>query len=315
MLLWAGIPSLRFVCVSRLAAIAWPDSFISVLSISGIKSSGRLRPDTRPWPSSLLSVSRFPGDLLVKDSWRLPDLFVSVHRLFNCAYHVDMRRLKWFLDHPFPWKNLGVRQIFLLSISLRSYSLSSAQSFSSNSAFCTKPFQSLFMHIDEFLVNVWDLRVVQAVGFSVYQALERINLVHYDEINVIVVIVDCTNVRFEEFIVKLVMSSHFQFEVLDGAAEFEEVLDDVFWLTGILSRLWENHQVVLVFSQQIAKLEFGIIDGFIVQEMELLKNIDQINLVILGDVFPDHATEFSVEVYDPLRLRIFFFNNSLFLRW
>ena len=69
--------------------------------------------------------------------------------------------------------------------------------------------------------------MVQAVGFTVYQALEGVDLVHNDEIDVVVVVVDCTNVRFEELIVKLVVSSHFQFEVLDGAAEFEEVLDDV----------------------------------------------------------------------------------------
>lgn len=50
-------------------------------------------------------------------------------------------------------------------------------------------------------------------------------------------VVDGTDVGPQKLIVKLVMASHFQFEVLDGAAKLEQVLDDVFRLTSVFSRL------------------------------------------------------------------------------
>lgn len=62
-------------------------------------------------------------------------------------------------------------------------------------------------------------------------------------------VVDGTDVGPQKLIVKLVMASHFQFEVLDGAAKLEQVLDDVFRLTSVFSRLGKDHKVVLVFPK------------------------------------------------------------------
>ena len=86
-------------------------------------------------------------------------------------------------------------------------------------------------------MDVLDLCMAQAVGFSIDQALQGVDLVHHDEVSVLVVVIDGTHVRLQELVVQLVVTPHFQFEVLDGAAELEEVLDDVFRLTGVLARL------------------------------------------------------------------------------
>lgn len=77
--------------------------------------------------------------------------------------------------------------------------------------------------------------MAQAVSFSIDQALQGVDLVHHDEVSVLVIVIDGTHIRLQKLVVKLVVTSHFQFEVLDGAAELEEVLDDVFRLTGVLT--------------------------------------------------------------------------------
>ena len=84
-------------------------------------------------------------------------------------------------------------------------------------------------------MDVLDLGVAQAVGFSIDQALQGIDLVHHNEVSVLVAEIDGTDVGSQEFVIELVMPTHFQFEVLDGAAELEEVLDDVLRLPSVLS--------------------------------------------------------------------------------
>lgn len=86
-------------------------------------------------------------------------------------------------------------------------------------------------------MNVLDLRMTQAVCFSVHQALQGVDLVHHYEVCILVTIIDGTDVGPQKLVVKLVVASHFQFEVLDGAAELEEVLDDVFRLASVFTRL------------------------------------------------------------------------------
>jgi len=84
-------------------------------------------------------------------------------------------------------------------------------------------------------MDILDLHMAQAVSFSIDQALQGVDLVHHDEVSVLVIVIDGTHIRLQKLVVKLVVTSHFQFEVLDGAAELEEVLDDVFRLTGVLT--------------------------------------------------------------------------------
>ena len=91
------------------------------------------------------------------------------------------------------------------------------------------------VHVLELLVDVLDLPMVQAERLPVDQAADSVELVHEDEVLILVVIVDGADVLLEQRVFELVVAALLQLQVEDAAANLEEVLDDIFALTAVLA--------------------------------------------------------------------------------
>ena len=92
------------------------------------------------------------------------------------------------------------------------------------------------------------MRVSEEKCRSTNDVVDCVYLIHDDEIRIIVVVLDCIYETFEKRITHLVMSTLFQLEVLDSAAEFEEIFDDVLLFATVFARIRLNHELVAMLS-------------------------------------------------------------------
>ena len=84
-------------------------------------------------------------------------------------------------------------------------------------------------------MNVLDLCVGEAKRLSVDEALDRVELIHKDEVGVGVVVVDGANILPEELIVQWVVTALLELDVLNAAANLEKILNDILALAGVLT--------------------------------------------------------------------------------
>ena len=109
------------------------------------------------------------------------------------------------------------------------------------------------------------------------------------------------------------MPSLLKFQILNGTANLEQVLHDIFTLTAVLSRFRIDHEAFLVFSEQIAESHSVVIDGFIIKEMELFKNVDEVYLTGRCHILLNDTAILLVKALDDLGLSQLFF--WLFQEW
>ena len=78
------------------------------------------------------------------------------------------------------------------------------------------------------------------------------------------------------------MASLLKFQILNSATNLEQVFYDIFTLTAIFPRFLIDHKPFLVFSKQIAETHSVVIHSFIIKEMELFKDVDEVYLTGRG---------------------------------
>ena len=80
------------------------------------------------------------------------------------------------------------------------------------------------------------------------------------------------------------MTSLLEFEILNSAAYFEKIFYYIILLTAKLEWGGLEHEIVFMLVNKLAKLHLIIVHRLIIQEMELLKDVDKVNLIILSNV-------------------------------
>ena len=103
------------------------------------------------------------------------------------------------------------------------------------------------------------------------------------------------------------MPSLLKFQILNSTANLEQVLHDIFTLTAVLSRFRIDHESFLVFSEQIAESHSVVIDGFIIKEVELFKNVDEVYLTGRCHILLNDTAIFLVKALNDLGLSQLFF--------
>lgn len=96
------------------------------------------------------------------------------------------------------------------------------------------------------------------------------------------------------------MASLLKFQILNSATNLEQVFYDVFTLTAIFSGFRIDHKPFLVFSEQIAKTHSVVIDGLIIKEMELFKDVDEVYLTGRSDIFLNDCAILLIKALDDL---------------
>ena len=91
------------------------------------------------------------------------------------------------------------------------------------------------------LVNVKHLLVSQVKCSPTNDIVNRVYLIHYDKVRVLMLVRYRINDLLEHSIVHLVMPPLLQHEILYSTAKFEQVLYDVLFLTTVFSRVRLNH--------------------------------------------------------------------------
>lgn len=129
-----------------------------------------------------------------------------------------------------------------------------------------------------------DLTMAQWVSLSIDQTFDGVKLVHDYEIGVVVLVVDGVDVWLQKLVIKLVVASLLKFQILNSATNLEQVFYDIFTLTAIFPGFRIDHKPFLVFSKQIAETHSVVIHSFIIKEMELFKDVDEVYLTGRGDI-------------------------------
>ena len=106
--------------------------------------------------------------------------------------------------------------------------------------------------------------------------MDSINLIHNDEVRILVIKLDGIDEIPKVRVAHLVVSSLFQLKILDSAAELEKILDNVLLFSTILAGMRLNHKLFTMLSQHLAKRLSRIIHSFVIQKVKLLHNINQI---------------------------------------
>ena len=103
-----------------------------------------------------------------------------------------------------------------------------------------------------------------------------------------------------------------KFEIHDTAQNFEKILDYIFIFSSVLTRFRVNHKVASVLSEERAKLHSVVIDCLVVKEVHLLKDVNDVHLVINLQIVFHNLAVFSVESFDRIN---FFFVYWVGLLW
>ena len=79
---------------------------------------------------------------------------------------------------------------------------------------------------------------------------------------------------------------------------------------------------MLVLSEEVAELELGVVDGLVVQEVELFEDVNEVDLVVSSHILAHYALELPIELKDAFCLQVFWRNDfwlmnfgRLFLWW
>ena len=115
---------------------------------------------------------------------------------------------------------------------------------------------------------------------------------------ILVVIVDGTNILLKQRIFELVVAALLQLQVEDAAADLEEVLDDIFALTAVLPTLRVDNELLAMLVEDLHEVAVGVINTNVRNEVQLVENIDEVNLVVHGDVSLYHGAVLLVEQLD-----------------
>ena len=158
------------------------------------------------------------------------------------------------------------------------------------------------VHVLELLVDVLDLPMVQAERLPVDQAADSVELVHEDEVLILVVIVDGADVLLEQRVFELVVAALLQLQVEDAAADLEEVLDDIFALTAVLATLRVDNELLAMLVEDLSQVAVGVIKADVRDEMHLVEHVDEVHLVVHGDVSLNNGAVLLVEQLDLRRL-------------
>jgi hypothetical protein len=92
---------------------------------------------------------------------------------------------------------------------------------------------------------------------------------------------------------------------LNSTKDFEQIFDNVFRFTAVLSWFGVDHKVLFVLSQHCTEFHSIVIDCFIIKEMKLLQNIHQINLTLSRNIFLDDCAILFVKLFDTNSLIVF----------
>ena len=136
---------------------------------------------------------------------------------------------------------------------------------------------SVVVHVSEFIVDLLDLRVGQAVRFSVNQTLDSRKLVNQDKLWVISVVVDSIEISLEELLIQEVAVSLVDRHVEDGTADLEKILHDVFLISSELFQIGLNQKILLGLLEECIKLLvllFQILVG--IEEVKSLHDVDEV---------------------------------------
>ena len=164
-------------------------------------------------------------------------------------------------------------------------------------------------------MNVFDLCGTQSKSFSINQALDSIELVHNDEIGILMLKVDRLTVWLKEFVIQLIVTSLFDLQIHNSTTELEKILNDIFWFTGVFSRFRIDHEALPMLSQEVAELHSIVVDHLIVKEVELLEDVYNVDLILWGEVLLYDSAVFLVELFDVISLIPYFNFWSLNWRW
>ena len=136
---------------------------------------------------------------------------------------------------------------------------------------------SVVVHVSEFIMDLLDLRVGQAVRFSVNQTLDSRKLVNQDKLWVISVVVDSIEISLEELLIQEVAVSLVDRHVEDGTADLEKILHDVFLISSELFQIGLNQKILLGLLEECIKLLvllFQILVG--IEEVKSLHDVDEV---------------------------------------
>ena len=84
--------------------------------------------------------------------------------------------------------------------------------------------------------------------------------------------------------------------VKNGAADFEQIFDDVLVLRFQLSVLRVDDQTWFGLVQECAHFLGGFDEGLLVYELQFVEDLDIVNLIVLLNLLIDHAPEFIVKL-------------------
>jgi len=102
-------------------------------------------------------------------------------------------------------------------------------------AFRLFEFVSLLVEVVEFLMQESDLIFAQRESLSVNQTFDRVQLIHNCKVWICSLVSYGSAVCPQELLVQSIMTSLLQFKVLNSTKNFEEIFDNVFRFTAILS--------------------------------------------------------------------------------
>ena len=181
-------------------------------------------------------------------------------------------------------------------------------------AFCLFEFVSLLVEVVEFLMQESNLVFAQRESFSVNQAFDRVQLIHNCKVWICSLVSYGSTVCPQELLVQSIMTSLLQFKVLNSTKNFEQIFDNVFRFTAILSWFGVDHKVLFVLSQHCTEFHSIVIDCFIIKEMKLFQNIHQIDLTFSRNIFLDDWAILFVKLFNGnclIPFFVFFFNVLL----
>lgn len=145
--------------------------------------------------------------------------------------------------------------------------------------------------------------------------MNGVDLIHDSKISVIVIVFDGSTLSFKNLIAKLIMASLFELQIVDSAAYLEKILYNIFRFTAVSTRLRINHQIVFMLSEYLAESFSCIINGLIVKEMHLLKDVNKVNLIVLSQVPFDDTAVFFVKHFDLVGFALFCLFLFSLLEW
>ena len=159
-----------------------------------------------------------------------------------------------------------------------------------------------------------NLIFAQRESFSINQTFDCVQLIHNCKVWISSLVSYGPAICSQELLVQSVMTSLLQFKVLNSTKNFEQIFDNVFRFTAILSWFGVDHKVLFVLSQHCTEFHSIVIDCFIIKEMKLFQNIHQIDLTFSRNIFLDDWAILFVKLFNGnclIPFFVFFFNVLL----